>query len=655
MSHFTTYRGWHYGLALAITIAGVVVSAAPAAVLVRDGQPRATIILEQSVSSHTRTAVMDMVDYIRQASGAELPVVDSGDPVQSSVRIFVGRQHPGLAERFADHDLDLDAYEEILLTSKGDDVLIVGRDGHVDGPVLQRGTSQAIYTFIEQQLGVRWLWPGELGTDVPDTPTIEIADFTYHFEPPLKQRYLRLIPYGHENKGYRGQRTDVSKLTQRKDQLAQDWRRRHRGDRRWVTAGHAFTDWFERFGESHPEYFALQPNGKRAPYPTPEFTKLCISDPGVIDQWVDDAAQSLDRHDYQLVVSASPNDSGYAGYCVCDECSAWDPSRGPMVDLRWANKRAEHVALTDRYARWWNILSERITERFPGREIYVGAWAYNAYRTPPVETELRDNIIIGFIGASPDVSKAKLGEDRNIWQGWANQAQNMVWRPNLFYYDLARPSLFMDRSVDQFAWLADNKMMGLDIDALYNHWALQGPQYYLLAKLAWDPFLDQDAVWSDYLRSAFGEAAAPYMDQYFKKLEAAHYALEERYDEVAAHNRIEHLPKIYAPRFLDALQRLLDQATEAATADDDRKRVAFFQVGLDFTRLHMDTINAMTALRTGAGDEKQAMKRAVELSKQRDELLDRALDDFTLNTTWFMTNTTRNVTLRARFGPPQQN
>src|SRR5690606_23512664 len=43
-----------------------------------------------------------------------------------------------------------------------------------------RGTANGVYTFLEKQLDVRWLFPGDLGRDVPSksTFTLEPLDVT---------------------------------------------------------------------------------------------------------------------------------------------------------------------------------------------------------------------------------------------------------------------------------------------------------------------------------------------------------------------------------------------------------------------------------------------------------------------------------------------
>ena len=50
-----------------------------------------------------------------------------------------------------------------------DHLVVEGIDEKIVGRQQEYGTVNAIYTFLQDRLGVRWLWPGELGEDVPQS------------------------------------------------------------------------------------------------------------------------------------------------------------------------------------------------------------------------------------------------------------------------------------------------------------------------------------------------------------------------------------------------------------------------------------------------------------------------------------------------------
>ena len=53
------------------------------------------------------------------------------------------------------------------------------------------GTLFGVYTWLEHDVGVRWLWPGDLGTFVPSLPTIMARPYNRMISPQFFQRAIR--------------------------------------------------------------------------------------------------------------------------------------------------------------------------------------------------------------------------------------------------------------------------------------------------------------------------------------------------------------------------------------------------------------------------------------------------------------------------------
>ncbi|MBN1672847.1 MAG: hypothetical protein JXR37_17515 [Kiritimatiellae bacterium] len=92
--------------------------------------------------------------------------------------IWVGYQ-PVLKRLFPSIDFTFTHPEEILIAANRDHVVIAGRDRwnpdrlnvrgrdvEIHGKQFEYGTVNAVYTFLQDYLDVRWLWPGELGEDI---------------------------------------------------------------------------------------------------------------------------------------------------------------------------------------------------------------------------------------------------------------------------------------------------------------------------------------------------------------------------------------------------------------------------------------------------------------------------------------------------------
>ena len=224
---------------------------------------------------------MVLADYIEKISGQK-PAVIEGEPSPLPDRaIWVGVQ-PAVKTLFPGTDFDFKQPEEIVIAANEKHVVIAGRDrwdpamlniesreGLIEGKQQEYGTVNAVYTFLQDKLGVRWFWPGELGEDVIQRDTIKIATpFEHRHVPQIRSRGGAFHYSSLGNKGYG---------------VSHEWtmRQRLQLDSMQMEGGHAFGDWWDRYHEKYPEIFALQPDGTRSGHPNPHNAKLCSSNPKV--------------------------------------------------------------------------------------------------------------------------------------------------------------------------------------------------------------------------------------------------------------------------------------------------------------------------------------------------------------------------------------
>jgi hypothetical protein len=253
-------------------------------VLVANGTSLAPIILPTKPTRFTKIAAEDLADYIEKVGG-EKPKILEGlpNPIPKHA-IWVGVQ-PVLQELFPTTDFELKHPEEILLKCDGKHLAIVGRDvwdpltnkmkilggkteakrknylagfaeanGDVEGFQYEYGTVNAVYTFLQDKLGIRWLWPGAEGEVVPKQTQVKLGPFELRYHPKIRMRqtvYAQLAIY--KRGGEPGQ-------------SGGDWVRRQRVQLDSLYApsgGHGFTEWYASYHKTHPEYFALQSDGTK--------------------------------------------------------------------------------------------------------------------------------------------------------------------------------------------------------------------------------------------------------------------------------------------------------------------------------------------------------------------------------------------------------
>ncbi|MCA1810187.1 MAG: DUF4838 domain-containing protein [Lentisphaerae bacterium] len=456
--------------------------AAEKLVLVEDGVSRAPIVIYQDMPPLTRMAAEELAEYIEKSSGARPEIIEGlPDPLPDHA-IWVGYQ-PVLNKIFPDVDFDFKHPEEILIAANTSHLVIAGRDiwdpanlvvegkfSNVEGVQQEYGTHNAVYTFLHDQLGVRWLWPGELGEDVPENKTIALDPFVYRYHPQVVSRgslfaYSTLHRVGTERREpYSGGAPSGYWLRAQRLQL---------DSMPYPGGGGGFGKWWERFHETHPDYFALQPGGKRDLCTKPGNVKLCVSNPAVWEQWVADVAVQLEEDPNLRAFNGAPGDGYHHGHCICDNCRDWDHPDGEPRRLIWQGLAQEYVSLTERYVIFANHLARLLKERFPDKELYVYTYAYGHTRPAPVEVVPDDNVIIGNVanfllrGDGPDGSSIRGTTKKEQYAGWGQVTKMHFWRPNVgnpVGFQRGFPDVPLQRTIEDMKFAAEYGLKGIYVD-----------------------------------------------------------------------------------------------------------------------------------------------------------------------------------------------
>lgn len=564
-------------------------NAAGKLVLVRDGKNPLPIVLMEGASPRTHVAAQELADYIEKTAGVKPELIEGRPDPMPRQAIWVGYQ-PALDTLFPKLDFKFKHPEEILIAANENHLVIAGRDvwdplrpdgvdrsgRRIEGVQKEYGTINAVYTFLRDGLGVRWLWPGDLGEDVLSQKTLAFEPFMHRYHPQLRMRENML------------QRSAL--YTNRK--RSSDWARMHRvqlDSLEGSVGGHGYNDWWEKYHQEHPEYFALQLDGTRSLVTKEYQVKLCHSNPAVWRQWVDNVAEQIALTPEQNLFNASPGDSGYTGHCFCENCKAWDHPDGIEMHLRSGGTGIKYVSLTDRHIIYANKVARMLKERFPDRNDYVVMQAYGANRAPPVAAKPDDNVLISnvanfFWGVDGDATEAD-GSTRTEWfTRWGDTGAKQIWRPNTGSpagWTAGLPDIPIAHIIEATQFAAKEGAAGIFIDCIWEYWGTQGPLYYALSHVLWDPQVDWHAVMDDYYQRGFGPAAQD-IKAYWTFLEEARNRKVDEYP--GEENGYE---EVYNDAFYRKAYDLLDSAAQKVKGGPEKyaQRIAFVRAGLDHTQL----------------------------------------------------------------------
>ncbi len=559
------------------------VSGPEAIPLVSNGQGLGVIVIPQNAVLSVQRLAEYFIEIVERSTGAKLALCDDGQKEQiegARTRLFIGSCRQTAEAGLHLSDLPTESY---LLAVRDSSIFVLGepareivRPKTKSDPWFDSDPMRwALNHILFEQLGVRWLWPGRLGTYVPGHANFSIprADRTYR--PKLKMRTLVVATM----------RT-AEERTIRAEGLA--WVSNHEGgERDAIPLAHGFNDWWDKYHIKHPDYFAQPPPGQTQR--PAGYVKLNLANPKVLDQ-IADNYEAAGRPKYWNV---TPNDG--TGFDVSDAVRTWDiPPNQPVMDI-WTSQ----VNLTPRYVKWWNMIYERLAQMNPDVELVT--MAYSCYRTPPpAERPLTAKAIVGIVPSYRAF---------DVWSGWAAQATELILRPNWGHYGANGPHLPLREFADYMKFASEHKMVGFYLDSILGNWGTQGINYYLFARLMVDPNLPVETIVQEY-SSAFG-AGAPKIEEYIGywqqlSTEWAHgHKVNKdptgKYDALIREKKImdnpligprEALPYIYTDEVLAKGYALLDQADQLIGDSDyeARERVNFLRSGLNELKATRDCI-----------------------------------------------------------------
>ena len=463
-------------------------------------------------------AAKELVRFLGEGSGLKPEIV--GTPSGKGLSIVLGPSP--LAEKEGLRP-ELLPSEGFRILRKGNTVFILGMDDPHQTPeqnfwlqMYRRSTLTGVYDFLERFAGVRFYFPGPHGTIVPKRngfflpPVIDILD-----RPDMELRTNYMQP----SKGY-GFAGEGNAKTFSLEMA------RIRSSEAPIPFGHglAHLKLVERFGKSHPEYFAKLEDGSRYAGKKDGFDgQLCYLS-GIRDIVFEDAKayftgkpatergmsywSSTSTRDRKYM-SVMPQDYFY--WCGCEKCSKIAPvGRGSIfTDIKAQNVVGECI---------WDFtaeIAERLTKA--GVKGTITQMSYLPYNNIP-ERKLPPNIDVqaavkglGRPEARPDDEKLlkawteKLGHRITAWTypGKHCSKAEMKGIPAMMHHDFA----------DYFKHFA-KYLNGAFNESETDYDLFNYLNFYMFSRIAWNTSADADALLAEHYKLMFGNAAEPMRQVY---------------------------------------------------------------------------------------------------------------------------------------------
>ena len=515
----------------AISFALILFCAMPAAArnwLFKNGKSNYRIVLDRQASPSEKKAAEELQMYIKQISGAQLPITD--DATSKGRRIFVG---------FGSAVADITGAQKPEADDEGFTYRTVGKDLLIYGGA-QRGSMYGVFSFLEDELGVKWLTPK--CTVVPSMQKYALPRLDRSEKPALALRYdghfaVEREPvwsaHNKENMKWNPTQNDYGNIEAY-------WNAHTMGQ--LLPSGEFF--------EKHPEYFSLR-DGKRIPN-----GQLCLSNPEVLEICKTRLADVMRKNPLFRIYSLSQNDN--FSFCQCQKCTAIAEQYGGQSGLMV----------------WFvNQVADAVRDEFPDK--FVGTFAYQYTRQPPKGIVPRNNVVIRLCSieccfAHPLTAGCPQNQAfMNDMERWAEIAPHLfIWDYIVDYAQYIAPWPNFQVLGPNIEAFRKNKAIGIYEEAQYqsNGAEFEEMKAWVTTKLLWNPLLDTDSLVKVFIDGYYGKAAPMVMD-YYRLCQSLvkpdlHFGIYIR----------ENHP-IYSDEFVEKAFALLDKALLTAEDEETRNRV----------------------------------------------------------------------------------
>ena len=482
----------------------------------------AEVVVEKGASETTRFAAEEMADFLSQALGGTIPLVNR--PTEGRASVIVGDSEWSRAEGLEPARHPQDTY---LIRATVGRIYVLGKDDPepralrssltTDYHDFERGSVHGVYAFLEKYAGVRFYFVGPLGTVVPKRASIVVPEISEAVTPDylIRQYYA-----GHEAAWF-----ETPTPTPRgavPEQL--NWLRLRLGTKGMPRChGSRLFRYLDRFRTSHPEYFALKSNGGRHNDPAELHPgHLCYSS---------DVREVMYRDVKAALTGRDPSERGL---------KAWGKNvLGKMVDIMPEDglqmchcKACQATIAREAKGRYWATplvwrntadIAQRLIDE--GVEGTITQMAYSDYRGLP-DFDLPTNIIVQVAENGPwTIPDPKRLEAENAEiRAWVGKLGHKVWLWN-YPCKVITNRLKIEGlpPISHHYWGEYYKMqapyiIGAFAESETERYSFNYLNYYVYSRVCWDTKTDVQAILDEHHRLMFG-AGAPEMAKLYDELE----------------------------------------------------------------------------------------------------------------------------------------
>lgn len=497
------------------------------ATLFDNGHTTYSIVISELASLSEQTAAKELQYYLNQISGAAFGITNVTNSNLGN-QIYIG--YNSTVAQLTGNPVPNQNDESFTYQSIGDDIIIYGGS--------QRGTMYGVFSFLENELGVRW-YTAEY-TRIPKKKSWTFKSLNHKESPFIQHRYTMYYRCG----------DDKTWAAHNKNNFCWNAQHNEYGGLEACRGVHTLY-WLlpEDLFDKHPEYFALR-DGKRNVK-----AQRCLSNKNVFEIVKENLLKDIKDNPNYLYYDVSQLDNQL--FCECNECR--------KIEARYGG---EHSGLIIWFV---NKLADEMAKIYPQKRLTTLAYRYT--RRAPKNIKPRENVTIRLCDIECCFAHPleECPENKSFVQDfkdWGELTQNIfIWDyiVNFGQYLMPYPN---------FGVLAENiktfKKHGATIVLEQGQRQSYGGEFgdlkaWVTARLLWNPEQSTNKIVKDFINGYYG-ASAKYIQQYYNMCQSVITPDTHIYQK-------KDVCQLYSDDFIQKAEYLLSRARAAAKTEHERSSV----------------------------------------------------------------------------------
>lgn len=468
--------------------------------LFQNGKTEWKIGISPKAAPAEQYAAQELQTALQKISGAEFPILKSETfPDGNTIIIGSPDSTPQIREKADALKLKKGNTEELAVYTLGGNLYLAGNN--------PRGALYAVYSFLQNQLGVRWFWPGDDGEFIRKKNSYPLPQLSFNYKPPF--RFREMTPCGlHYHVP-----TEIWLARNFMNGGSRTLSVREKAGFYRLDGGHWVSIGKREFAK-HPGYFSLidnrrVPEGEAGCWSNPDFTKM------IVQKHLD----LIKKRKFDLL-NTFPAD--ITQRCECAECV-----KNPDPSSRWF--------------QYYHKLIQEIRKSEP--QMMFAGIAYQEYRTVPAARvegleyveycQYNRCYVHKFEDPSCSLNRKSMEELKR----WQEKAPMGIYGYEFDVFKGAMYLPFWNMLADEMKHFRDMKLvrMKTELGVYYPKDAKRAdlPQQahrlsnYLYAQLMWNPAAETDTLLRDWCDTVYGAGA--------EAMYAYHQAMAKAWDSMKIH------------------------------------------------------------------------------------------------------------------------